>query len=182
MLKVHFIIIKSVISLSSRYIFTNFIGIKPIDMEQLEIKTALQISSPVQTVFEAIVDPERMTQYFISESSGIMQEGRELEWKFPEFDEKVRIRVVQVTPNEYISFQWEGAKAETLLVEMTLLAMPGDSTLVKITEGKMSLDKKGIKWLSRNTEGWANFLASLKAYVEHGINLRKGAFDFMKEN
>ena len=40
----------------------------------------------------------------------------------------------------------------------------------------------GIKWLKGNTEGWANFLACLKAYLEYGINLRKGAFDFMKES
>jgi hypothetical protein len=36
------------------------------------------------------------------------------------------------------------------------------------------------KWLMGNTEGWANFLACLKAYLEYGINLRKGAFDFLK--
>ena len=33
-----------------------------------------------------------------------------------------------------------------------------------------------------NTEGWANFLACMKAYLEYGIQLRKGAFDFMREN
>ena len=27
----------------------------------------------------------------------------------------------------------------------------------------------------------SNFLACLKAYLEYGINLRKGAFDFMKD-
>lgn len=31
---------------------------------------------------------------------------------------------------------------------------------------------------TENTEGWANFLACLKAYLDYGINLRKGAFDF----
>jgi hypothetical protein len=45
----------------------------------------------------------------------------------------------------------------------------------------MKNDEKGIKWLQGNTAGWANFLACLKAYLEYGINLRKGAFDFMTE-
>ena len=45
--------------------------------------------------------------------------------------------------------------------------------------GKLkSLPEAGLAWLKGNTEGWANFLACLKAYVEHGINLRKGAFDY----
>ncbi len=56
-----------------------------------------------------------------------------------------------------------------------------NQTLVRVTEGKMEANDKGISWLAQNTEGWANFLACLKAYMEHGINLRKGGFDFMKK-
>ena len=150
-------------------------------MEELQIKTALQISKPPKEVFEAIVDPEKMSNYFISEGSGRMEEGKELEWKFPEFEESTTISIVEVTPGEYLSFQWEGAKGSTLLVEMTFLEMPNHSTLLRITEGKMKNDEAGIKWLGQNTEGWANFLACLKAYLEYDINLRKGAFDFMRE-
>ena len=150
-------------------------------MKELKIKTALQISRPPKEVFEAIVDPEQMCNYFISKSSGRMEEGKALEWKFPEFDEWTVIKVVEMTPGEYISFQWEGAKNTTLLVEMTLLEMPQDSTLIRITEGTMENSDAGIKWLAQNTEGWANFLASLKAYLEYDINLREGAFDFLKQ-
>ena len=150
-------------------------------MKELEIKTGIQISEPPHKVFEAIVEPAEMSNYFISGSSGRMEEGKALEWRFPEFADPVKVHVVEVTKDEFISFQWEGAKGEKLLVEITLLPMPENSTLVKITEGKMPNNKKGVKWLAQNTEGWANFLACLKAYVEHEINLRKGAFDFMKQ-
>lgn len=149
-------------------------------MEFLEIRTAIQISKPVPEVFDAIVDPEKMSNYFISEGSGKLQEGRDVTWKFPEFEETAAVKVVRVVENEYISLQWEGSRGEKLLVEITLLDMPQNSTLVRITEGKMKNNEQGIKWLARNTEGWANFLASLKAYVEYGVNLRKGAFDFLK--
>lgn len=57
--------------------------------------------------------------------------------------------------------------------------MPDNSTVVTITEKSMPLDENGIKWLKGNSEGWANFLACLKAYLEYGINLRRGAFNFM---
>lgn len=39
------------------------------------------------------------------------------------------------------------------------------------------MSENGICWLKSNTEGWANFLTCLKAYLEYGINLRQGAFD-----
>jgi len=63
---------------------------------------------------------------------------------------------------------------------MMLTPKDSNATLVTITEKSMDNDEAGIKWLKGNTEGWANFLACLKAYLEYGINLRKGAFDFMK--
>lgn len=150
-------------------------------MEKLKINTALQISKPVDEVYEAIIDPQKMSNYFIAEGSGRMEEGKTLTWRFPEFSEEAGVEVVEITPLEYVSFQWEGARGKKMLVEITLLPMPGDTTLVKITEEGMEANEAGIKWLAQNTEGWANFLASLKAYLEYGVNLRKGAFDFMKE-
>ncbi|MGI8893149.1 MAG: SRPBCC domain-containing protein [Bacteroidia bacterium] len=143
----------------------------------LEIKAALQILKPVNEVFEAIIDPEKMANYFISESNGKMEEGKKLTWRFPEFDEDVPIRVGKIEKDKYISFYWEINKKE-LIAEINLTAI-GNNTVVKITEKEMPNDEEGIKWLMQNTEGWANFLSCLKAYVEYGINLRKGAFDFM---
>lgn len=68
-----------------------------------------------------------------------------------------------------------------LLVEITITPKGKESTLVTITEKGRKNDEAGIRWLKGNTEGWANFLACLKAYLEYGINLRKGAFDFMSD-
>ena len=149
-------------------------------MTTLEIKTALQIQKPVREVFEAIADPAKMSNYFISISSGRMEEGKKLFWKFPEFDEEFTVRVDKVEKDKYISFYWDTDGYE-LLVEINLTSTDHDSTLVTVTEKSMENNEAGIKWLKGNTEGWANFLACLKAYLEYGINLRKGAFDFMKK-
>jgi uncharacterized protein YndB with AHSA1/START domain len=150
-------------------------------MKMLKIKTALQIAKPKAEVYQAIIDPEQMKHYFIAESSGMMEEGKSISWKFPEFDEYVPVDILKLVPNEFISFEWEGAADKTLLVEIGLTEVSKTSTLVKITEGKMEADEMGIQWFGGNTEGWANFLACLKAYLEYGINLRKGGFDFMKK-
>ncbi|PKD17582.1 ATPase [Salegentibacter salinarum] len=149
-------------------------------MKTLEIKTALQIAKPKTEIYQAIIDTEHMKNYFIAEGLGMMEEGKSISWKFPEFDEYVPVNVLKLIPNELISFEWEGAKGKNLEVKIILTEMPNNSTLVKITEGKMEVDEMGIQWFGGNTEGWANFLACLKAYLEYGINLRKGGFDFMK--
>lgn len=148
--------------------------------ETLEIKAAMQIQKPIAEVFEAIVNPEKMSNYFISQSTGRMEEGKHLIWKFPEFDFECPIRVGKIEQDRYISYYWPMDGLE-LLVEMTLTEKENDSTLVSITEKSRKNDQAGINWLSGNSFGWSNFLACLKAYLEYGINLRKGAFDFMKK-
>ncbi len=148
--------------------------------QKLEIKTALQIQKPINEVFEAIVDPIKMSKYFISKSSGKMEEGKEVKWQFPEFDMEFPVRIGKIETNKYISFYWDMDGIE-LLVEMTLTLKQNNSTVVTITEKSRDCDEAGIKWLMGNTAGWANFLACLKAYLEYGVNLRKGAFDFMAD-
>ncbi len=148
-------------------------------IQTLEIQTKLQILKPVHEIFEAIVEPEKMKNYFISRSSGKMEEGKQITWKFPEFEMEFPIRVGRIEKDRYISYYWTTDDIEQL-VEMTLTTTPNGATIVAITEKSRNNDAAGIKWLKQNTEGWANFLACLKAYLEYGINLRKGAFDFMK--
>jgi uncharacterized protein YndB with AHSA1/START domain len=148
--------------------------------QTLEIKAAIQISKPVNEVFEAIVDPVKMSNYFISKSNGRMEEGKQLTWQFPEFEMNFPVRIGKIERNKYISFNWDIDGIE-LLTEMTLTPKANNSTLVNITEKSRENDEAGIKWLKGNTEGWANFLACLKAWLEYRINLRKGAFDFMSD-
>ena len=149
--------------------------------QTLEIKAALQVQKPAQEVFEAIVDPGKMSNYFISESTGRMEENKTLTWKFPEFDMEIPVRVGKTEQNKYISYYWDSENGKELLVEITLTPKENNSTLVTVTEKGMENNEAGITWLKRNTEGWANFLACLKAYLEYGINLRKGGFDFLRQ-
>ncbi|WP_373495516.1 SRPBCC domain-containing protein [Aquiflexum sp.] len=149
-------------------------------MKKLQINAALQIQKPVQEVYDAIIDPSKMSMYFISKSTGPMEEGKTVWWEFPEFEGSSPVRVGKMKPNELIVFSWDlGEKAMT--VEINLVTQKDGSTLVKIAEGEMDNDEAGLNWLKGNTEGWANFLACLKAYLEYGINLRKGGFDFMRK-
>lgn len=149
------------------------------EKKELTIKVAIQILKPVSEVFEAIVDPEKMANYFIGKGSGRMEEGKEIEWKFPEFDMQFLITVGKIEKDKYVSYYWDVNEKKNL-VEITLAPF-GKDTVVTVTEKGMENNEEGISWLMGNTEGWANFLACLKAYLEYGINLRKGAFEFRRE-
>ena len=144
---------------------------------KLETNATIQIQKPIEDVFEGIVNPEKMTQYFISESSGRLETGKEVVWKFPEFEDKFSVKDIKIDNNSAISFVWD---PETI-VKITLEKWQDDSTLVKVNESGKELNEDNLKWALDNSGGWANFLACMKAYLEYGINLRKWAFDFMRK-
>jgi uncharacterized protein YndB with AHSA1/START domain len=149
-------------------------------MEQqtlLSIKCRIQIARPAHEVFTALISPEHLSNYFLESASAPLGAGQTVMWKWPEFAEQAPIRVHEVTPDERVSFSWDIGDRQTR-VEFSLKPAPG-GTVVTATESSMPQDEQGIAWLAGNSEGWANFLASLKAWLEHGVNLRKGAFDFL---
>ncbi len=143
----------------------------------LESNTALQIQKPIEEVFEGIVNPEIMTKYFISESSGRLETGKEVVWKFPEFPDEYPVKETKIEANHFISFVWD---PETV-VKIRLEKLADNSTLVKVNENGKELNADNLKWALGNSAGWANFLACMKAYLEYGVQLRKGAFDFMRK-
>jgi uncharacterized protein YndB with AHSA1/START domain len=148
------------------------------NLSPLSIKAQMQVSKSKAEVYEAIINPELMKHYFIGTSSGRMESGNTIFWTFPEFTDSIAVHVVETKKDELVSFYWENS-GNNLLVEIQLSDSINNSTLITITEKSMPLDEIGLQWLSGNSFGWSNFLSCLKAYLEYGINLRKGAFDFM---
>ena len=144
-------------------------------------KAALQIQKPIAEVFEAIIDPQKMSNYFISKSTGRLETSKIVKWSFLEFEGDFPVEAKEIQPFSYISFDWSGG-TDDMLVEIFLEPRKNNSTVVRIKERKMNVDDNGIQQAIGQSEGWANFLACLKAYLEYGINLRKGAFDFIKDN
>ncbi len=136
----------------------------------------LQIVKKPSEVFDTIINPSHLTQFFISESSGPLESGKELLWKFPEFDDQFPITQIKIEKDELISFVWD----PDTVVNIRLELFNGDSTVIYVTEGPKHLSEVNLNWLISNTAGWSNFLASMKAYMEYGVRLRKGAYEFMK--
>ena len=145
-------------------------------MEKLTAKATIAIQKPVSEVFEAIVDPDMMQNYFISKSSGRMEVGKEIFWSFPEFEGSYPLTTTEIIRNEKIVFVWDPKSVVTI----ELQKLSENETVIKVSEEGHQSDEKGINWAIGQTEGWANFLACMKAWMEFGIHLRKGAFDFMK--
>jgi uncharacterized protein YndB with AHSA1/START domain len=142
----------------------------------LRVETSLKIMKPVHEVFKAIVDPKKMSNYFISKGSGRLDEGMPVTWTWDDVGVQADVRPSKIEPDRFISF-WGSPSTEETLTEIRLDAVEPAATVVRISETGWEKDDQGIAMLARQTQGWTGFLFGLKAYLEHGVNLRKGSFD-----
>ncbi len=139
----------------------------------LKVKLQMGILKPANEVFDAIVNPKRLSKYFTTTSSGRLEDGKSITWAWEDYNAEHEIKVQRVEQDKYISFKWNGSGSETL-AEIFLDVINENHTLVKITESDFPADFKGAAKCMGQTEGWTHFLCCLKAYLEHSVDLRLG--------
>lgn len=140
---------------------------------RIKAKVQLGILRPAGEIFDAIVNPERMTKYFISESTGKMESGKTLTWKWTDYVGEHEIKVGKIEQDKVVSFEWNGSGLNCVVV-ITIESKGENKTLVKITESDWPADYKGANQCMGQVEGWTHFLLCMKVYLEYGIDLRVG--------
>ena len=137
---------------------------------QFQIQT--KILKPVEEVFEAVVNPAKLSGYF-TKSATPMKEGETAVWSFYEVPDEFPVHIHKIVPNQLIIFEWNSHDSRTR-VEMRFEPIDQKSTLLRISESGWPENQKGLKGSYDNCQGWTHMSLCLKAYVEHGINLREG--------
>jgi uncharacterized protein YndB with AHSA1/START domain len=154
----------------------------PMEVEmELKFQVQTKIQKPVEEVFKAVQDPEKLSGSFTNGgASAPLVEGTTVQWAFADTpgDEKISfpVTVTKVVPNELIVFSWQGTKDKQNRVEMNFKKTGPDETLVTIGESGWEPTQDDLNSSYGNCMGWSQMLSALKAYVEYGINLRKGAY------
>jgi uncharacterized protein YndB with AHSA1/START domain len=146
---------------------------------ELKFQVFTRIQKPVAEVFDAVYNPEKLSGYFTNGgASAPLDEGSVVEWSFddgPDQQITFPVTVAEMVKNERIVFFWQSTSAgENTRVEMTFEA-DGDTTIVRVAES--GWPESDLERSYSNCQGWAQMTSALKAYVEYGINLRKGAFE-----
>lgn len=156
---------------------------------ELKFKVSGRIARPVEEVFEAVADPAKLSAYFTTGgAAGRMETGVTVQWEFADFPGAFPVEIVEVEPNRRIVLRWEANEgppddsdpvvraAYMTTVVFTFEPLDDGRTLVTIEEGGWRETPTGLKAAFGNCQGWSQMLAALKAWVEHGINLREGFY------
>ncbi len=84
-------------------------------------KSELGIRRPVNEVFEAFIDPEITTKFWFTHSSGILEVGATIEWKWEMYNLVVPVTVIEIVENKKIHIEWgEGKQKSTVVWEFDI--------------------------------------------------------------
>lgn len=162
---------------------------------EFKFRLAGRIAKPVHEVFEAVADHDQLSNYFTTGGAkGRLETGATVTWDFHDFPGAFPVEVVEAIPDERIVFRWDASEGEPPNVEnperpdmatapykttvtMTFTPIDNDSrTLVEIKEEGWRQNQGALDASYGNCQGWSQMLCALKAWLEHGINLRAGMY------
>jgi uncharacterized protein YndB with AHSA1/START domain len=151
-------------------------------LQELRFTVSGRIARPAAEVYEAVADPEQLSRYFTTGGArGRLEPGATVSWDFHDFPGAFPVTVVEAEPPRRIVIRWDGeaTTGDTGQTTTTFEFEPiddGARCLVTITESSWQLTGLGAKRAFGNCEGWTGMLASMKTWLEHGINLREGFY------
>lgn len=158
---------------------------------ELKFRVAARIAKPVREVFEAVADPRQLSSYFTTGGAqGRLETGATVTWDFHDFPGAFPVYVTDVVPNERIVLEWDASEGEAPNIEggeiapadyrttvtMTFKPLDDGRTLVEIAEEGWRENQGALQASYGNCQGWSQMLCALKAWLEHGINLREGMY------
>jgi uncharacterized protein YndB with AHSA1/START domain len=151
-------------------------------LSDLSFTVSGRVARPCAEVYEAVADPAQLSRYFTTGGArGRLTAGEQVSWDFADFPGAFPVTVVEASPPHRIVIEWESRAAVsergTTRVVFEFEPLEDDSrTLVTITETSWRPDAQGAEAAFGNCEGWTGMLAALKAWLEHGVNLREGFY------
>lgn len=159
----------------------------------LKFKVAINVAKPRHEVFEAVADPAKLSHYFTTGGAkGRLETGATVMWDFHDFPGAFPVDVVEVVQDEKIVLQWQANEGDPPNVDggeeikevdykttitMLFSDLDGGRTKVQIEEAGWRDNAGALKASYGNCQGWSQMLCALKAFLEHGINLREGAYN-----
>jgi uncharacterized protein YndB with AHSA1/START domain len=135
-----------------------------------QVTSKMKINKPANVVFDAIVDPVKIGNYWFSSSSKRWEEGENIVLRYDEYGAEGTIHVTEVQENRQILFSWGAEHDEETIVTITLKEIDDKTTIIEVIESGLKKEDPDIvsKMLGQK-EGWVYMLSCLKSYLEHDV-------------
>lgn len=137
-----------------------------------------RIEKPVKEVFNAVVSKDILNKYFTDGSSADLKEGKRIKWRWDHYGE-LSVVVRKIVKNKLIelvldSREWDKTKEDAydVTVIFDFESLDDGATKISISEQGWRADSEGLKASHDNCSGWTHMATCMKAWLEHGIDVR----------
>jgi len=140
---------------------------------EINVEITARVLKPVPEVFQAIVDPEKLSKFFVSDASAPLAAAQKVNWKFADVGAELDPEIEAVERDKRIVFTWD-ASGQKARVEIELASYDEQSTKIHIVESAFQMTARGVQRALEQAKGWTDFVDSMRAYLEFGVRLRRG--------
>ncbi len=121
------------------------------------------VRRPPSEVWEAFVDPDRISRFWLASSSSRLETGATVRWSFKIAGAEADVTVVDAQPGRLLNLLWGGGQPLSISFEDR-----GSATLVTVHVSDFAGDAPAAVAIE-TMSGFTLVLASLKMYLEYGI-------------
>ncbi|NHZ97608.1 SRPBCC domain-containing protein [Massilia sp. CCM 8734] len=133
-------------------------------MVELVARATMPIRCSTTDTFDAFVQPERITRFWLTSTTDALSPGAQVEWEFMVPGAIEGVHVTAFDRPHHIGFTWTGSG---LLVDIRLSQLQSDMTVVSVEvrgfQGDDAMDQT-----VNTTEGFSIVLCDLKVLLESG--------------
>lgn len=139
--------------------------------QETTAEVGMLIRRPPAEVFGAFVSPEITTKFWFTDSSGPLEKGKHVTWRWSMYDAKTEVDVKEMEKDRRILIEWDGYKGRES-VEWTFTPYNGRGTYVRVAcSGFKGSREEVVEQALDSKGGFTWLLAGAKAYLEHGLEL-----------
>jgi uncharacterized protein YndB with AHSA1/START domain len=128
-------------------------------------KAAMLIRSSVADAFDAFTNPDKITQFWLSATSGPLAQGATLTWSFMVPGAIETVTVTEFRDQRSIGFRW----SDGVTVAIAFEEQGGDAVRVSVEATGFKTDPDAsVEQIVNATEGFSIVLCDLKTLLETG--------------
>lgn len=142
------------------------------DVQNIKAHAEMLIRKPVSEVFEAVVNPEITSKFWFSKGSARLEQGKKVHWVWEMYNFSMQAVVKALETNKRVVVEWGNEEENPTMIEWVFTERDDNTTYLSISNYGFKGDEDAvIQHAIGSTEGFTFYLAGLKAWLEHGVQL-----------
>lgn len=129
-------------------------------------RVSMIVRAPPAEIISAFVEPDKLTDFWLSSSSAPLAVGATVHWKFMVPGAEVDTTATTLEPERAIAWSW----SDGTTVDVELEEIDGATAVTVVNAGFQGTPEEIVEATLNATEGFALVLADLKTMLESGFS------------